>query len=287
MPEKMNCPACLEDLYRPSACEKTLGGMVTEFLYGFKDDVDHWPAKAAVVEGSPMTVYVHTDLGENLTMKGGKRLFRIQVKKASAELKYELQGESGARSFKTTLECNIPGFRSAILGFLSATANHELVILAKTRSGEWHLLGDEDEGVEYDSATANSGKAGTDANGADVTFSTECAAPTVYLGEISHLMNVSGTPAVIGTVTETVSSNKAILSAIVTDNNSNVAKVGFRYKKEGTKTWKTLDVNSHTSGTAFTAETETLDAGDYLYYAFMVSDGNMVTTETYSFNNPS
>lgn len=283
MPENTNCPACLEDLYRPSACEKTLGGMVTEFLYGFKDDVATWPAKMPAAGRGSMTDHVETAVGENLVMKSRKRMFRIQVKKASAELKYELQGESGARSFKTTLECNIPGFRSAILGFLSATANQELVILAKTRSGEWHLLGDEDEGVEYDSATANSGKAGTDANGADVTFSTECAAPTIYKGDVESLKTVDGTAASIGSVSESVAEGVATLSATVTDGDSNVSKVGFRYKKEGNATWKNLEVSTHTSGEAFTAATPTLAAGDYLYYAYMVVDGQTVASETFAF----
>ncbi len=282
----MNCPACLEDLYRPSACEKTLGGMVTEFLYGFKDDVATWPAKMPAAERGSMTDHVETAVGENLVMKSGKRLFRIQVKKASAELKYELQGESGARSFKTTLECNIPGFRSAILGFLSATANQELVILAKTRSGEWHLLGDDDEGVEYDSATANSGKAGTDANGADVTFSTECAAPTIYKGIVDGLNEVEGTTSIEITTPEAVSGTGVTLKATATA--SDLTKAGFRYRKEGTSTWKNEPVDSVTSGTEFSKVLSGLTAStDYLYYAYMVAGGREVRTETYAFTTGS
>jgi len=283
MSEIIECPSCLEDLLRPGACEKTLGGMVTEFLFGYKDDVQTWPAKQAANLRSHLVDHIETVAGSNLVMKTGKRMFRIQVIKGSAELKYELQGESGAKSFKATLETNIPGFRSAILGFMAATANQELVLLAKTRSGEWHLLGDEDEGVEYDSGTANSGKTGTDANGADVTFATECAAPTVYKGDIESLKTVSGTAATIVLGTESVSSTTATLAATVTDNDSTVTKVGFRYRLETATDWTNANVASHTSGTEFTKAVSSLSAGDYLFYAYMVVDGHEIYTNTKAF----
>ena len=288
MSENNNCPSCLEDLMRPGACEKTLGGMVTEFLFGYKDDVQTWPAKQAANLREHLVDLIETVAGSHLVMKNGKRMFRIQVKKGSAELKYELQGESGAKSFKTTLETNIPGFRSVILGFMTATANQELVLLAKTRSGEWHLLGNEDEGVEYDSGTANSGKTGTDANGADVTFATECAAPTVYKGDIESLKTVSGTAASIQIGSEVVSGTGVTLKATATANDSVITKVGFRYKVEGSADWTTANVSSFTSGTEFTKSVTGLTAStDYLYYAYMVVDGHEVYTETYAFTTGS
>ena len=288
MSENNNCPSCLEDLMRPGACEKTLGGMVTEFLFGYKDDVQTWPAKQAANLREHLVDLIETVAGSNLVMKNGKRMFRIQVKKGSAELKYELQGESGAKSFKTTLETNIPGFRSVILGFMTATANQELVLLAKTRSGEWHLLGNEDEGVEYDSGTANSGKTGTDANGADVTFATECAAPTVYKGDIESLKTVSGTAASIQIGSEVVSGTGVTLKATATANDSVITKVGFRYKVEGSADWNTANVSSFTSGTEFSKSVTGLTAStDYLYYAYMVVDGHEVYTETYAFTTGS
>lgn len=288
MSEIIECPSCLEDLLRPGACEKTLGGMVTEFLFGYKDDVQTWPAKQAANLRSHLVDHIETVAGSNLVMKTGKRMFRIQVKKGSAELKYELQGESGAKSFKATLETNIPGFRSAILGFMAATANQEMVMLAKTRSGEWHLLGDEDEGVEYDSGTANSGKTGTDANGADVTFATECAAPTVYKGDIESLKTVSGTAATIQIGTEVVNGTGITLKATVTANDSIITKVGFRYKVEGSADWTTANVSSFSSGTEFSKSVTGLTAStDYLYYAYMVVDGHEVYTETYAFTTGS
>lgn len=277
------CPDSFEDLVRPETCQKTVGGMVTEFLYGLKDDVVNWPEKAAAALRTGLSAYVETVAGSNLVMASGKRLFRLQVKKGSAELKYALQGESGARSFRATLECNIPGFRASILGFLAATANKELVILAKTRSGEWHLLGNADEGVEYDTAEAMTGKAGTDPSGADVTFAIDTDAATVYNGDIDSLKTVNGTAATIVLGSESVSSTTATLAATVTDNDSTVTKVGFRYRAEGDANWTNVNVASYTSGTEFTKAVSNLAAGDYVFYAYMVVDGHEIYTNTKAF----
>lgn len=285
MQDEILCPACLEDLNRASACESTKSGVVTEVIYGLKSDVAAWPEKLAANLRNGLAEHVETVAGSNLVMKEGKRLFYIVFKKETLELKYVLQGESGAHSFNATLEGNVPGMRSKILGLLAATKNEELVVLAKTKAGEWHLLGDEDEGVEYDSATATSGKAKADANGADLVLSYSCDAPTVYNGDIDSLLTVDGEPATITAVgNPTVNGGVVTLSGTATENDSTISKVGFRYKKEGSTQWNSVAVPSFTSGTAFTKSvTPSEGNGDYLYYAYMVVDGHEVYSETYAF----
>ena len=177
------CPACLEDLARPTTCERVMGGVVTTFLLGLHEDVATWPAKKAANLRTAMTDHVETAQASLLTMKPGTRLFAISAKKGSAEVKFELQGESGSKSFKATLECNIPGLRSKMLGLFAATANQEMVVLAKSKSGDVYLLGDQDEGVEYETVSAVSGKTGNEPNGADVVFYIDVSAPTIYMGD--------------------------------------------------------------------------------------------------------
>ena len=284
MPENNICPACLEDLARPSTCEQVMGGVVSTFLIGLKSDVATWPAKASAALRTVLADHIETQNASLLTMNAGTRLFAISAKKGSAELKYELQGESGSKSFKASLECNIPGLRAKMLGLLAATANQELVILAKTKSGEIHLLGDADEGVEYESASATSGKAGTDPSGADVVFSTDVVAPTVYMGgNWDALQVVNGTAATIVMGQDVVSGSGVTLKATATANDSTITRVGFRYKAEGTADWTNANVSSFTSGTEFTKNVTSLASGDYLYYAYMVVDGHEVYTETYAF----
>ena len=78
------CPLCLEDLNRPAVCEKSTGGMVTEFLYGLKDDVQSFPQKKNFALRASLSDHIETVSGSDLVMKTGKRMFRLQVKKSSA-----------------------------------------------------------------------------------------------------------------------------------------------------------------------------------------------------------
>jgi len=99
------------------------------------------------------------------------------------ELKYTLQGPTGARSFKANLEVYHPGFKSKLLGLVSSTMNNELVILARLNNGDIHMLGDKDRGVEYgDSAELSSGKAVTDNNGGTLNFVYDTPTAQIYVG---------------------------------------------------------------------------------------------------------
>ena len=172
---------------------------------------------------------------------------------------------------------------------MAATANQELVILAQTANKDWHMLGDEFEGCEYESGEATSGKVGTDNHGADITFYTDTAAPTIYKGDTASLTTVSGDRAAISAVGDSsVSASGATLTATVTDNDDDVSAVGFRYKKEGAAAWTDASVSSHTSGTAFTTTLTSLDASsDYIYYAYMVANGIEYRSAEYSFTTES
>ena len=274
------CPSCLEDLNRPSVCERTTGGLITEFLLALKEDVATWPQKQSAALRTSMKEHIETVSGSNLVMSNGKRMFKIQCKKDSAELKYAVQGESGSRSFKATLEIFSPAVRASVLGFMTATINQEMVILCKTRTGDWHLLGDEDEGAEYDSGEVTTGKTGSDANGATITFSKDVAAPTIYKGDTASLTIVGGTAATIVAGNESVSGTTATIAATATENDSTITRVGFRYRKEGDTTWTNVSVSSFTSGTEFSKNISSLTAGDYLFYGFAVVDGQEIYTET-------
>ena len=285
------CPICLEDLNRPTVCENTKGGIVTTILVALKDDVDHWPSKLSPNLRVGLADHIETVAGDDMTMKNGKRFFKIEIKKASAELKYTIQGESGSRSFKSTLQIYSPALRAKLLGFMSSTVNQELVILAQTANKDWHLLGDADEGCEYESGEATSGKAGTDAHGADLTFYTDTAAPTIYKGSVLSLTQLSGTRAVMSAVGESsVSSSGATLSVTVTDGTDNVSAIGFRYKKEGDDDFTNVAVNiaSHTTGVADSiAITGLDDSSDYIFYAYMVANGVEYRSNEYSFTTDS
>ena len=282
-----NCPICLEDLNRPTVCENTKGGVVSTILIALKDDVDHWPSKQAPALRQGLADHIETVAGDNMTMKPGKRFFKIEIKKNSAELKYTLQGESGSRSLKASLQMYTPALRSNVLGFMAATANQEMVLLCQTANKDWHMLGDGDEGCEFESGEATSGKAGTDAHGADLTFYTDTAAPTIYKGDIDSLLEVNGSaPTIAISTPESVSGTGVTLKATATA--SSITAGGFRYRKEGTSTWHNEAVSSIASGTEFSASLSGLTAStDYMYYAYVVVDGREIRTETYAFTTES
>ena len=281
----MNCNLVLEDLESGIDCTNVMSG-IKKILVARRDDVATWPSLIA----NP------TDMAENVTMTGslamvaGKRFFSLYSKKDSGELKYDGQGEEGSRSQRATLTVYNPGMKKSLLGFIRATQNSQLVMLVLTESAEWHLLGDRYSGAILSESAATSGKAHTDPNGADLTFifDTPCAQIIALSdAQIEALCTVNGSVsmAAISDVNESsITSSGATLGATFTNNDETITKVGFRYKKEGTNAWETVSTSSFTSGTAFTKAITGLTTGsDYLYYAFMVVDGQERYSDTFAF----
>lgn len=284
----VNCPICLEDLNRPTVCENTKGGVVSTILIALKDDVDHWPSKQAPALRQGLADHIETVAGDNMTMKPGKRFFKIEIKKNSAELKYTLQGESGSRSLKASLQMYTPALRSNVLGFMAATANQEMVLLCQTANKDWHMLGDGDEGCEFESGEATSGKAGTDAHGADLTFYTDTAAPTIYKGDVNSLLVVGGTAGSISNVTDSYDSGHETLTMeaeVLPASYAEISTQGFRYRKEESDTW----IDKHASlvhDNTMQAELTALAAGEYVYYAYIVVDGRELQSPVKAFSIP-
>ena len=183
------CSLQLEDLNKGGSCENKMSGVKTVY-FALKDDIKTFPTL-------PSTRNAYEDyvqLTGALTMKDGKRFFKLHSERDLGELKYETQGVTGGKSFKGTLEIQHSGFKHKILGFLAATINEELIILCKLNNGEIHMLGDADRGAEYgDGTTTTSGKAVTDQNGVTLNFSYDTPAPLIYTGDIETLLVASTT----------------------------------------------------------------------------------------------
>ena len=115
-------------------------------------------------------------------MKNTKRFYHIYCSRDLGELKYTLQGPTGARSMKATLEIYHPGFKPKLLGMVSSTMNSELIILVRLNNGDIHLLGDKNRGVEYgDNPELSSGKAVTDNNGGTLNFVFDTPTAQIYV----------------------------------------------------------------------------------------------------------
>jgi len=176
--EELICSLEMEDLNMAASCANNMSGVKNVYI-AFKDNIATFPQLPnvrekfedfAVLEGA-------------IAMKPQKRFYHIYCSRDLGELKYTLQGPTGARSMKATLEIYHPGFKSKLLGLVSSTMNSELVILARLNNGDVHLLGDKNRGVEYgDNAELSSGKAVTDNNGGTLNFVFDTPTAQIYAG---------------------------------------------------------------------------------------------------------
>ena len=279
------CKYKIEDLANGLGCEVVMSCVKT-VLIGLKDDVAVWPQEIDV----PTSMDENAKLTGVPVMAAGKRMFKIHSKDDAGEYQCTGQGEQGSRSQQANLNIYNSGFRASIAGFLRAVQNAELVILVLTNQGEWHLMGDRYRGAVLSEFTATSGKATTDANGADMTFIYNTPSDRVIEltdAQVEALCTVNGSvnEAEISAVNETgVTATGAILGATFTANDETITKVGFRYKQEGTGAWETVSTANFTPGSAYTKAITGLVTGtDYLYYAFMVVDGRERYSDTYAF----
>jgi len=182
------CPPCLEDLNKTSSCGNARAG-IKAIAFTLRRYVKKFPTKKPMESRSKFEDHVFTTTG-SLEMKSGKYFHKFEAKKNSAELKYILEGESGGKSYKASLEAYYSSFFGNIMGAMHVFKNADLVLLVKVGNNDWHLLGDEDEGVELETNEAATGKNTTDPIGANFMFSIAgLEGATIYKGDTEKLFN--------------------------------------------------------------------------------------------------
>lgn len=168
------CNITIEDLTRGNACQNNMSGIRTLYFIPLDDVISINAARPATYATFEDYVTIGDSSMEEkaVTVATGKRFAKIYCSTDMGELKYALQGSRvGNRSFKATLEVFHPKFRKQLLGFMSAMANAEMLVVAVLNNGEYHLLGDMEHGcILSDGMEATSGKAATDDNGATLQF---------------------------------------------------------------------------------------------------------------------
>jgi hypothetical protein len=174
-------------MMRTAQCGNSRAG-IKSIMFAEKSDVAVWPTKKPAETRTKLEDHVFTTTTD-MEMKVGKKFYRFEAKKATAELQYVLEGESGGRSLKASLAAYYNQFGANLHGFIAAVKNKELVILVKVGNDDWHLLGDEDEGAEIETFDSKTGKATTDAIGADFMFSKSgLEGATIYKGDVEQLL---------------------------------------------------------------------------------------------------
>lgn len=177
------CSIQVQNIAESESCGNNMSG-VTTIYFCPKEDIT---SINAVRAANPTTYKEKVVIG-SATMEGkavtcptGKGFGKMFCADDLGELVYTPQGQKGSRSFKAELEVFHPAFKEEILGFLAAHNNQELVIVAVLNNDTIHLLGTKQRGVSLaDSTRATSGKAYTDANGAECHFEWNTPAPQVF-----------------------------------------------------------------------------------------------------------
>ena len=168
------CNLSIESLTRGNACQNNMSGVKTLYFVPLDDVVSINAERPATYTSFDdyVTIGSSAMTAKAVTLSTGKRWAKVYCSTDMGELKYALQGSRvGNRSFKATLEVFHPKFRKQLLGFLSAMANAEMLVIAQLNNGEYHLLGDMEHGcILSDGLEATSGKAATDDNGATLQF---------------------------------------------------------------------------------------------------------------------
>ena len=264
------CKTVLEDLLKRGGCEDNASG-VKKIAVFLTEDVQAWPARRTDIQ----TMRDYVELDGTMTFKAGKRAFTIHCKDEAGELHYEGQGEEGSRSQKGTLNIYNPGMKSPLLGFIAAVQNADIGALVWLNNGECHLLGDKDRGLYLSENNATSGKAVSDPNGGDLTFTYNCARPQIYTGLTDHLTEAGGAaPSTETGEASAMTASSATLSATCTDPDGAVTEAGVMWKKEGETAWQRKKAASFTSGQPFTVQITGLAAStDYIYCAYMTAGG--------------
>lgn len=177
------CNVKVENIGAPAVCENNMPG-VQRLLFIPRKDAESINALLAAEPDSygERVVIGSAALGERaISVKSGKEFGEIYCADQLGELVYTPQGQKGSRSLKAELEVYHPGFKKTMLGFLASGINTEFVLVVQLTNDDWHLIGDTRRGaVLTDSTKATSGKAYTDANGAECHFECSTQAPRVF-----------------------------------------------------------------------------------------------------------
>jgi len=186
------CNLELEDLNKLDPCESRSKG-VKILYFARPEDVKKLPTipkqrnkfeDYSVLSEGGVTL---NGTEHSIEMKKDKKFFKFFSKKDFGELKYTGVGSSGGRSFTANLEIMHPGMGKKILGFMTAAANRDFILLVRLNNGEIHLLGDLERGAEFgDTVEATSGKTQSDEIGVTFNFTYDTS-PQLYIGDVEGL----------------------------------------------------------------------------------------------------
>jgi hypothetical protein len=124
---------------------KNLGGLSQRIYFGLWTDVATWPTEPA----DPLTLDALGTLTGDIAMKPGKRMFELYSTEDAAKLAINPIGEEGGKGYELVLSVFAPGLHKKLLGFMNATKNEDLVLIAMDSQNQMYLLGSDIRSAKF------------------------------------------------------------------------------------------------------------------------------------------
>ncbi len=160
---------------------KNLGGLGQKVYFGLWTDVATWPVEPA----APLDMETAGELTGDITMASTKRMFELYTTEDAAKLDLNSIGEEAGKGWEMVLNVFAPGLAKKILGFINATQNEDLVLIAPDNNGQFYLMGCELRSAKF-SGSDGSGTGSTteDRRGVAMSFTFHANGLYTYTGAI-------------------------------------------------------------------------------------------------------
>ena len=160
---------------------KNLGGLANRIYFGLWADVATWPTEPT----NPATVDLLGTLTGDLIMKAGKKMFSLYTTEDAAKLDINVIGEEAGKGYELLLHVFAPGLHKKLLGFMNATKNEDLVMIAQDSAGQNYLMGSPIRSDKFSASYGFGTGSATDGRpGLGMTFAYRSANLDVYSGNI-------------------------------------------------------------------------------------------------------
>jgi len=145
-------------------------------------DVETWPVLKTTTDPGDTITY-----DGDIVLKANKSFSKIVLVTDTGEVKSNLVGIVGSKSFERTLDGTTPKSGPEQLEFYNRVANACPIVLVEDKNGNMHVIGSPDVPAEIVTAESGTGKAVGDLNGTAFSIKgTEGAAGYFYEGVIDE-----------------------------------------------------------------------------------------------------
>lgn len=193
MPEVTRC-FDLSDIDLALSCAErdNMGGIVSQVIYGYCEDVATWPTRP-VATTAPLSLEAAGTLVGDVVMKSGTKAYTFDFTDDTGSFTIKPQGEAGGESFVEELSIIAAKIRKKILGFMNAVKGRKMFFIVQDNNGQWYLMGDKWHGARLasDSDGSTTGAAYTERNQTTLKFQYNTPSAFVYEGDTENLLTVA------------------------------------------------------------------------------------------------